>query len=777
MKRILSALALLASLAAAAGAAIVDRIEVVGNKRISRETVLYYLSCKEGDSFNEEILRRDFRILWSTGFFADIKIEADDSPSGKVVRIIVEENPVVKTVRFRGGKKLKDDDIVGKLKEKDLYPLPYTYITPAKIHKIKSTIASMFVEKGLSGGEVRAALRPVAGAAADDLGLVVRIKEGPRNRVGQVVFEGDLPLPSDVLASAMKDNKAHGLLSWVGGKDIFKADKLHDDLDRVRNKLREKGYMEAAIGEPRIEEAPRLSVLFKKQPMKRLVIPVRAGERYTVGEVRVEGSQRLAAGALRAMVGLEPGRFYSSKRRDKAVEKIGELYRNFGYLYAQIVPVETLDPKGKTVRLVFNVQEGEPTVLNRLEFRGNLYTKDKVIRREFLMREGDRFSLALFKDSVTRIKQLGLVDLEKEPEIKPSAEDLNRFDVTVNVKELQRNNIQFSAGYSGYEGTFLALSYSTVNLLGTGESLELAGQFGKRVKNYSFGFTEPYVLDKPVSLGLNVFKRSIYYPNLFSQDSRGVNYNAGVRVRGFWMTSLSYAYEYMDVGSAPIENDDETASEYNPYYYGGAYGYGHYYVGSLSATFYRNTVDSPLTPTRGMLMLAGCKVAGGILGGEIEFIKPQFEWTYYHPLLGNNVLGLHAEYQFIKSTGGSSVPFWERFYLGGERSIRGYEIYQVGPRSDAGYNTGGEKSLVLNAEYHIPFGGPLTAILFYDAGNAFARRETVSLANLYTSAGLELRMFVPALRVPFRLIFAWNNERTSGQTSNFAFRFAVGSTF
>ncbi len=158
-------------------------------------------------------------------------------------------------------------------------------------------------------------------------------------------------------------------------------------------------------------------------------------------------------------------------------------------------------------------------------------------------------------------------------------------------------------------------------------------------------------------------------------------------------------------------------------------------------------------------------------------IKPRFEWTFYHPLIKNHVIGLHAEYQFIKTLGDSKVPIWEKFYLGGERSIRGYDIYTIGPRSELGANIGGDKSLVLNAEYIIPVGGPLYAIFFFDAGNAFTSDQKLSLSNLYTSKGLEMRIFVPALRVPFRLIFSYNTPKIRADDPNFAFRFAIGTTF
>ena len=755
------------------GQEIVEKIKISGNERVTRDTILYYLTVKEGDGYNEEALRRDFRVLWSTGFFSNIKFEADQGENGKIVLITVEENPVVKNIAYRTGKRLKENDIVNKLKEKESYLLPYSYYSPSKVQQVKQTIETMLTEKGLSGGSVSA---DIARTENKEVGIVFRIKEGSRMRVGEITFEGSPGLHKDFLLGAMKENKKHDLLTWMTGKDTFKEDKLNENLAALKKVLQDSGYMEASIGEPKISETTKRSIFLKRQRMKTIAVPVWAGERYTVGDVQIEGNKLISAQNLRSLTKFKGGGYYSAKTRDKAVEKIGELYHNFGHLYAQVIPVESLDPRGKRVNISLTIVEGEPAYLHRLEFKGNTFTKDKVIRREFLLREGDRFSLALFKDSLLRLRQLGIVDIEKEPEIKPEAEDPSKINANVNLKELQKNNIQFSAGYSGYEGTFIMLSYSTVNMLGAGESLEVMAQYGKRVRNYSLGFTEPYVFDMPLSVGFTVYNRDIYYPYLFRQESKGVNISLGTRIKGFWRTNVTYAFEYLDVGP-PESGDDETGVSYSPYYYGGTYGYGKYHVSSISTFIYRNTVDSPLTPSKGTLYSIGCKFAGGPLGGEINLVKPTLEWTFYRPIVGRSSLGLHLEYQFLKSFGGSSVPFWERFYLGGERSLRGYEIYSVGPLTSEGINKGGEKSLVFNAEYIIPLGGPVYTIFFYDAGNAFARRDKVSLTDLYTSAGLEARIFVPALRVPFRLIFAYNNRKIHAADSHFAFRFAIGTTF
>jgi outer membrane protein insertion porin family len=737
----------------------VEKIEIVGNDRVSSDTVRYYLSSKEGDYYNEEQLRRDFRVLWSTGFFSNIKIEREEGKHGKIIRVILEENSLIKNITYKTGKKVKEDDIVNKLKEKDEYVLPYSYFNPYKIQKIQKTIEDLLVEKGLQSGKVEV---EKSKTGKNEYEILFSIKEGPKVKVGEVEFEGRPKLLKSVLTWAMKENKPHGVLSWMMGKDVFKQNKVNDDLANLKKKYKEYGYMEATIGEPRIEDMTKRSIFFKKQKMKKIIIPVDAGYRYTVGELKVEGNKIINTKFLRSFIRLNEGDIYSTKLTEKSVEKMSEFYRNFGYLFIYIVPVESLNPKRKQVSVTFNVNEGEVAFLNRLEFKGNNYTKDKVIRREMLLREGDIFRLDFFKDSLLRLRQLGLVELEGEPQVKPDPEKPTQMNITLNLKELQRNNVQFTAGYSGYEGPFVAFEYSTVNFLGAGENLEFTIQHGKNIKNYMFGFSEPYIFDLPMTVGFNVYNRYIVYPALFDQKARGIDLTFGARLKGYWRTSVTYSYQKIH-----IKYTEEA----------GGIG-GDYNESSVSPSIYRSTIDSPLTPSRGVLYLASCKLAGGILGGDISMVKPSLQWSFYHPVVLNHVVGFHLEYEFIRPYNNSPVPVWERFYLGGERSIRGYDIYTIGPRDPTtGVNMGGEKSLVFNAEYIIPVGGPIYTIFFYDAGNAYDRGQKMSTGDLYTSAGLELRIFVPALRVPFRLIFAYNNRKIYTDESNFAIRFAIGTTF
>jgi len=566
----------------------------------------------------------------------------------------------------------------------------------------------------------------------------------------------------------MKDNRPHTFFNWVAGKDTYKQNKVAEDVEAIKKKYQESGYMEATVGLPRVEDFEKSTVYMSKQKMVRLVYPVNPGYLYRVGEIKIEGNKAFAAKGLRSMVKLRPGDVYSAKLREKTIEDMSELYRNFGYLYMNITPVENLDPKSKLVNVTFNIYEGDIVYLNRLEFRGNNYTKDKVIRREMLLIEGERFSLARFKDSLLRIKQLGLVEVDKDPEFKPRSDDPSKLDLVVNVKELQRNNIQLSAGYSGYDGAFIAFSYSTVNFLGAGENLEFMVQTGRRIRNYSFGFTEPYLFDMPITAGFNIYDRYYDYSmyGLYTQKARGIDLTLGARVFGYWRANATYTIQRINM-SYPQN------SSYQAMY--GAYGT--YFESSITPMLFRSTIDSPLTPSRGTMYSGMVKLAGGILGGDINIIKPTLEFAHYQPFIAKHVIGVHAQVQWVMPFQNSMIPYWERSFLGGERSIRGYEVYTIGPRNEQGVNMGGEKSFFANVEYIIPIGGPVWAILFYDVGNSMLRSQSFSIHDLYSSTGVEARIFVPALRVPFRLIFAYNNRPVFVNQNNFAFRFAVGTTF
>lgn len=747
----------------------IERIEVQGNVRVPRETVLYYLLTKEGDFFDKGLLKENFKALWSTGFFSSIKIEEIQAEKGKIVKVWVEENPVIQRIVFNTGQKIKQEDILKRLKEKNEYPLSSSFFNPSKIQRMKEIIEEILLEKGLEQGQVEVDLRK---REKNIINVIFQVKEGQQFKVGDVVFSGEPKLSQRLLRGALTKNRQHGLISCIKAEDIFKSNALEQDLRSVRNRLQEHGYMNASIGQPKIEEFKKRNIFLKKEVMKKILIPVDAGLAYSVGEVKVEGNKVISHEALERLINFKRGEIYSTRNRDKVVREMERMYREKGYLYCRITPLEEIDPSRKCVKVTFRVDEGEMAYLKKLEIKGNTMTKDKAIRREMLIHEGDRFNFSLFERSLFWIERLGIAGLQKEPEIKSNPQEKNQIDATLYIKELQKGYFHYSGGYNDYRGVYVGLDYAAVSLLGAAERLRFKLDYGERVKNYIFDFTYPYFLDLPIALGFNVYYRDIdFHHLLYIRKGAGADFTVDARIQRFWRASLGYSFERVNV-----EIPEDVPEEVIDPIYSSMFGLDKFDMNSLSAELSFSTVDNPYMPGRGISFLFSNRLAGSFLGGGINLTRPRFECSFFLPLPGKHVFGFHSEYQFIKALKGSSAPFWERFYLGGKETLRGYHSFSVGPRSEHGTNIGGEKSIVFNVEYVFPVKKPLYGVFFFDTGNAYLPDQEISFRNMYSSTGLEMRVSLSALPAPLRLIFAYNNRKTR-EDSRFAVLIAVGTTF
>jgi len=401
------------------------------------------------------------------------------------------------------------------------------------------------------------------------------------------------------------------------------------------------------------------------------------------------------------------------------------------------------------------------------------------------------------------------------PELGPSSLGEDRIDVTFKVEEQNRNQFTFGGGVSGLEGTFINASFSTANFLGLGETVQVSAQAGARTKNYQLAITEPYLLDRPITAGFDLYSRKLdYLTSLnvvgYSEVRTGASFTTGLPVgrRGFTRLFGNYTYEVIDTSSltsttgtgtstsstvpttsnapaltpnpfvvAPggpiVINRPATATEpiFSPFLDSGRH-----IESRVGPSLVRNTVDNPYTPRRGLNLSATVTVAGGPLGGTVEYVKPDLQAIVYLPHTRKTALGLRAEGSWIRAYGNTTLPYYERFFLGGETQIRGTNIHTVGPVDPANHAVGGNKFVLFNAEYYFDVGGPLRLVLFYDAGQAFKETEVVNLRQLRTSSGAELRFIMPVLNVPFRLIYAWNLNRDAFQPPR-TFKFAVGTTF
>ncbi|MCX6557396.1 MAG: outer membrane protein assembly factor BamA [Candidatus Aminicenantes bacterium] len=750
------------------GAEIIEEIRIEGNKKVSRETVQFYIKSRSGGIYDNDKLKEDFKTLWETGFFADIRIESENGANGKIVRFVLTENPLISSVAYKLSKRVKENDITQKLQDNNITIQAFSYYSPAKVRRAKKIITDMLLEKGFNQASVTIDEK----LGNDQIALTIQVDAGPKTRIGQVVFPGlDTKLLSaSFLGRGLKNNQSHSLISTVLGKDIYNHEKINEDLEEVRLRLQQKGYLEAKVGTPELGWNTQKTVFGKSQKMLVLSIPVEMGPRYRTGSIAIEGNKVIRTDFLRQMVTLKKGDVYDLKKRNKAVEEIQKFYGSLGYFYAQIAPQENMDPVKKIADLTIHVQENEIVYLGKLEFTGNTFTKDHVIRREWFLREGRRLNINALEDSIKRMKQLGLVTIEKMPEIKPDPQDPQKINITADVKEVNRQMINFNVGYSGYEGWFIAAGYSTQNFLGMGEVFSLNLQQGTIAKTYQFAFTEPYLFNSQASFGIDISKTYYRYPNLYTRQGEGFNVSTATRFWKFWGASLVFSMENISISDV---NEAYMQGSYYSYFYTE----GKRLITAINPMIYYSTVDSPVFPRSGSKFLVNYRYTGGFLGGDIYSHKLKLELVKFIPVWSSHVIGLHAAYEAIEPFGGKTIPFYEKFFLGGERSIRGFETFTLGPRNANGSVLGGNKSLYFNLEYAIPLTQQFSFVFFYDVGNAYNTGIPISLKDVYQSTGLELKIFVPMLNVPFRLIFAYNHRLLLPDANHFVFRFAVGPSF
>ncbi len=457
------------------------------------------------------------------------------------------------------------------------------------------------------------------------------------------------------------------------------------------------------------------------------------------------------------------------------------------------------------------VQEGKQYFVNRITFVGNTTTRDNVIRREIRLFEGGVFNTEALKFSIKRLNQLGYFkQLEgggKELTIDKTPGTDNQVDVKLKLEEQNRNQLTFGAGVSQYEGFFGQLTFQTSNFLGRGETFTVALQQGSRARNYQVGFSEPFLWDRPITLGTDIHRQQIRYPYTYTQNSTGGSVTLGFAVRSFSRAFATYAYDQItiqdlnqaflgpptltpenpDYAVPPLgylPTDPTTPGTGNPYYDDAlllSQG-GKRTVSKITPSFVHNTVDNPIFPSAGRRFTASIDFAGP--GGNTRYIKPMLEGVYYKPLSRRMTVGARGQWIYVTGVGGTILPLFERLFLGGEYSVRGFDIRTIGPRDPrTGYVLGGNTSLLFNAEYLIQIAGPVRLVFFYDAGEVLLKSQNPSFDKFKTSTGAEVRFFMPVLNVPFRLIAAWNPQRDGVYDNQlqpqkaFTFRFAVGSTF
>jgi outer membrane protein insertion porin family len=564
-----------------------------------------------------------------------------------------------------------------------------------------------------------------------------------------------------------------------------------------------------------------------------LKVPITEGARYKVGSFDVAGNTVVKSEFLKPLFKMVPGEYYGEKRIRKGLEKAREVYGTGGYFEFTGFPDYKFrdDPNPNepdapdalkapeapnaknavpVVDVTMRMQEGQQFFVNRITFVGNTTTRDNVIRREMRLVEDGIFNTEALKYSVKRLNQLGYfkaLEGGKDVDVQKTPNETNKVDVKLKLEEQNRNQLTFGAGVSEFEGFFGQLSFQTANFLGRGESLTLSLSAGSRAQNYSLAFSEPFLFDRNITGGANIFKADVRYIGQFTQKSSGAVVTMGFPMSGFSRMFFNYSYERVTVTEiADIYQSPDVLAR-NPFLRDSlllGQG-GERTISKVVPSYVYNTVDQPIFPTNGKRFTTSIDLAG--LGGNTNFYKPMVEGVWFVKQSNRLTLGMRAQAEYIHAFSGSKeLPIFQKLFLGGEYSIRGFDIRTVGPQDPTtGLVLGGNKSLLFNVEEQITIAGPVRLIAFYDAGQvqtgpvlqgppAYVPEggslETVvvpgtsfHLKDFKTSTGLEIRFFMPVLNVPFRLIFAYNPQRDGVRDNTllpqkaFQFRFAVGSTF
>jgi outer membrane protein insertion porin family len=691
---------------------IITEILVHGNRRIPQETIRARLFTRAGDVLDQGALERDFSSLWNTGYFEDIRFEKEQTPKGWRLHIYVIERPTIREITYTGLSSISTSDVLDRFKERKVGLSVESQYDPTKVKKAEVTIRELLAEHGRQFAVVRTEVRKIPPAA---VGVTFVVKEGPKVKVGRITFQGNKHVKSRVLRAAMKNLRPIGIPHSIFLENIFSktydASKLNEDTERVRYEYQNRGYFKVLVEDPKTEmrdTGTGLTVPWIRGKGKAvdITMPIQEGEQYRLGTITFKNNKAITnQAALRSMFPMKDGDIFSREKIAKGLENLRKLYGDGGYINFTPLPDTTFDEDKKLINVVIDVDEGKSYTVRRIEFQGNTTTRDKVIRRELALEEGQTYRSRLWDLSLLRLNQLGYFEQLKpdDPNVtERKLDDKNaQVDLTLKVRERGKNQIGLTGGVSGLAGAFIGINYSTNNLFGLGETLNVQASVGNRQRNILFGFTEPYLFDRPLQFGFTVFTQRYNFDQanqlqIFSGQRINLSQNILQTLQNFtqattgFTTSISYplhrsfkrlglTYSF-DNSSTQVFSDASRALFQNLAFRGfaGPNALNGVKTSKILPSFTFNTIDSPLAPHSGHSLYLGGEIAG--LGGTVQYIRPIVQWKQWFPVQKRrNALGYNIQTSFLSGWGGLVAPPFDRFYSGGENDLRGFDIRTVSP--------------------------------------------------------------------------------------------------
>src|SRR6266446_6899592 len=697
---------------------VIEAIELRGVRRVPQDTLRAMIFTKRGDKYDEDTIRRDFITLWNTNRFDDIRVEKEAGKTGWIIRFTMAERRVIRSIKYDGNKSVTNSEILDRFKERKVGLSVESQYDPNKIQRARNVLQEYLAERGRQFATVEPELRQVPPSSLE---VIFKVNEGPKVKVGNIAFDGNSVFSALAVRRAMKNLRPIGIPKSIFFENLlpstYDSTKLDEDQERIEMFYKDNGYFQARVTEHTVDIVDvgggkfKLPLIRPNRPGKKanLGITIEEGRLYRLNTINFTGVKlfRTPETLMRPVFQMQQGDVFSTAKLRKGFEELRKLYGQFGYIDFVAEPEFMPLPGSDRIDLTLTFDEGKQFFVRRIDFSGNTTTRDKVIRRELLIDEGDVFNTRLWELSILRLNQLGYFEALKEADAADVKRDTktDTVDLTLKVKERGKNSIQLNGGVSGISGSFLGFSYATNNLVGLGETLSLSTTLGTVQRDVTLGFTEPYFLDRPMQLGFTVFMQRFDYNQarqasvlagrdltpLYNQlgaqnllnyvnNSRGFTvFTSYPLKRSFARVGLSYGYTIQNVRTLTA-----AANSYYTYLNFLNINGPNQLEGIRSSTiipsFTYNTVNHPITPTQGKALSLSVQFSGSILGGTVNQIEPVIDAKYFHKGLSRtHVVGAHFSGRYLTGYGGKTAPPFNRFFMGGENDVRGFDIWAISP--------------------------------------------------------------------------------------------------
>lgn len=742
---------------------VVKDIRVEGIQRTEAGTIFNYLPVRVGDTFTDEKATTAIRTLYATGFFKDVRIDAE----GDVLVVIVEERPAIASVAFTGMKEFDKDAITKGLKDIGLGEA--RIYDRALVERAEQELKRQYLASGYYAVQISTTVTPVE---RNRVAINFIIDEGHVAKIRQIKMIGNKAYSESTLLKYI-DLTTPGWLTWYTKKDQYSKEKLAADIEKLKSFYQNEGYIEMTM------ESTQVSITSDKKDIY-ITLNIKEGEKYTVSDIQLEGELFGREEEVYPLIELKKGKTYSGEQLTNSTKAISDYLSNFGYAFANVNPQPEIDREKKEVAFTFFIDPGKRVYVRQINIGGNTKTRDEVIRREFRQMEASWYEGEKVKISRDRVDRLGYfseVTIET-PEVPGSTDQV---DVNLKVVEKPTGNLMVGAGFSQSDKLMLTTSIEQENFAGTGNTVGLEVNTSKRYRTIAVSQTTPYFTEDGVSRRYELFYRTMRPPVINESDWKVETIGANVRF-GIPFTEIDRVYLGAGVEHNKIEVDYDSPEQYKEFVRdegGSVPGEATAYGVPLTAGWSRDSRDSSLVPTKGRMQKANLEVS---LLGDMKYYRASYQHQYYWPMFAGGTFALNGQVDYGEGLGSNKYPVFKNFYAGGIGTVRGYESSSLGRVQYDYYGDreyiGGSKRVIANAEMGFPFPGmgydrTLRWFAFFDAGNVFEEDDSIKFDEIRYSAGLGITWVSPMGPLKLSLGFPLN-AKDGDKTENFQFTLGTG---